>query len=268
MRKTDSPPIFKTIPIVSLIFLLFSCAAQKELTKPQPGVAFSEEDYLNLIDARTQSFQSFQGSGKLKISNSTKSDSATGVILIKRPGKVRLESFSFFGQAIFFFASQKDTFSIFIPKENKFFTGANSLENIQKVLPLDVSVDEFSYYLLGGVRKNDDDSVVIKFLEDRNIYKIYYYGEDKKVLWFDPEFQVITKCAVFNSDDDLISVVNFSRFNEVQGAMMPMLITIKFLELDAKIEVEYDQATINGDIKDEMFRLDVPGGARVIDLDL
>jgi outer membrane lipoprotein-sorting protein len=256
--------------ITSLIIIalfLGGCAKSPVVPKRSMVSISSEADYLDFIDTRLNSLETFQGSGKLKITNSRKSDSATSAILIKTPDSLRLESFSILGQAVFFFTSREDSFSIYIPKENKYFKGANTLENIQKVLPLNVSIEEFSSYLVGDFKKNKDDSKVIKFLEDRNIYKIYYQSENKKVLWLDPESLTITRCAVYDSDDELKTIVSYSNFKDIEGLSFPMSISMKFLDLDAKIEVDYDEVTVNNGIKDKLFMLDVPEKAAVIDLD-
>lgn len=247
------------------------CSCTKNNIKPKYGIGSysTDADYLKVIDSRLGKITTFQGSGKLRISNSKKSDSATGVIIIKKPDSIRLESFSaFFGRAIFFFVSKADTFSIYIPNENKYFFGKNTLSNISKALPLDISISDFSSYMLGEFKRGEHDNVVVKFLEETNTYKIYFYGEDSQtVLWFDPEFSVVTKCVVYDSNEDVQTIVTYAKFKETNDIIMPMEISIKFPYLDAKIDIEYDEITINDSVRNELFNLEAPESALQIDLD-
>jgi outer membrane lipoprotein-sorting protein len=145
--------------------------------------------------------------------------------------------------------------------------GENTPTNVQKVLPLDVSVEEFLNYLVGNFKSDESDSVVIKFLEEKKVYNIYYHGKNKRVLWLDPETLTITRCTVYDEEEELRSIVTYSDFEEIEGIMFPMDISIKFPNLDARIEVRYDEVEINDKLKDTIFTLDVPEKARIIDLD-
>ena len=256
------------ICLISIFFaiLLGGCGAGDTALKGQKISFTNDADYIKYLDNRLNSLKTFQGSGKFKITNSKKSDSATCALLIKKPDSIRLESFSLFGDAVFYFASKKDTFSIFIPKENRFFTGENTVKNIKKVLPIDVPIDEFSDYLIGNFSRGDDDNVVIKFLEDQHVYKVYYYGKEHKVLWLDPETLTITKCTIADVDDNYKATVNYSAFKEIDGMVFPMKISINFPDLDAEIDASYDDISVNTEMQDTLFTLEAPEKAEIINL--
>jgi outer membrane lipoprotein-sorting protein len=267
-RCTSNLLKYIIISIISLPFFLSGCVKQRVIAEQAADISFrTDVDYLEVIDERFSKLNTFQGKGKLKISNSKKSDSATGIFVIKKPDSIRLESFSVFGQAVFFLASNYDSFSVFIPSENNYYTGQNTLENIKKVLPLDTSIKDFSYYLIGEFRKDEGDNAIVKFLEDRKIYKIYFYGDENKVIYFDPEFSVIKKCVVYDSEEEIKSLITYSEFEDVDGIMLPMHISIKFPRLDARIEVDYDEITLNESIKSKLFVLDTPDDVNIINLD-
>ena len=256
------------ISIISLPFFFSGCVKQRVIAEQTADVSFSTEvDYVKVIDERLSKLETFQGKGKLKISNSEKSDSATGVIVIKKPDSIRLESFSVFGQAVLFLASKYDSFSVFIPKENNYYTGQNTLENVKKVLPIDTLIEDFCYYLLGEFRRKESDNVVVKFLEDSKIYKIYFYGDENKVVYFDPKSHVIKKCIVFDSKEEVKSSIAYSKYEDVDGIMFPMHVSIKFPHLDAKIEVDYDEVALNEDVKSSLFVLNPPDDVNIINLD-
>jgi outer membrane lipoprotein-sorting protein len=268
LKVNNTPLKYIVISVISWTFFLSGCARDKGLAEQAAKISFySEVDYLKVIDERLGKIETFQGKGKLKISNSKKSDSATGIIIIRKPDSIRLESFSLFGQAVFFFVSRYDSFSVFTPKDNKYFMGKNTIENIRKVLPLDISIKELCHYLLGEFHKKEDDSVIIKFLEDSKMYKVYYYGDVNRVVWFDPEISVIKKCIVYDSNEEIKTLVTYSKFKEIEGIMLPMYVSIKLPYLDAKIEVNYDEVTLNEKIKSKMFVLDVPDDVNIINLD-
>ncbi len=230
----------------------------------------TDEDYIKIIGDRLAKVKTFTGSGKLMITGSDKTDSATGNIVIARPDSLRLEGFtSLFGKAIFFLASKKDRFAIYVPNDKKYYKGRNTVENIQKILPIDISISDFSDFLLGDVRKHDGDKFKIKFLEDTNVYKIYFYGVDgsKRELWFDPALKVIKKCAVFDDYDELKAMIKYSDFKEFDGHLMPMSIAVKFPMLDTRIDVEYEDVKINGKVSRKLFNLKVPKKAKIINLD-
>ena len=258
------------IVYIMLSTILFSGCTTKGIVVPAKGLSFdSDVDYVKYLETRLDNLKTFKAGGDLKISNSKKSDSATSAILIKTPNDIRIESYSVFGQSVFFFTSKKDSFSIFVPKENKYFSGANSIENLKKVLPLDVTIDEFMSYLTGNFLKSDSDNVVVKFLEDKKVYKIYYHNADesKKVIWLDRASLTVTRCAVYNDYGDIKSTATYSDFEKIEGMMFPKVITIKFPEIDAKIDVKYDDITVNSEIKDELFTLEIPRKAKVVILD-
>lgn len=268
MKNKRTLTIYNLISLILISALLSSCAVKKSaLVKPVDIELVTDADYLAYISIRLAGLKTFQGAGEFKISNSEKSDSATCALLIKRPDGMRLESYSTFGQAVFFFASKGDSFSMFVPSESAYLTGENTVENLKKVLPLNITIDEFSNYLIGNFKKNEDDSVVVKYLEDKKEYKIYLYSDEQTVLWFDPERLVITRCAVYNLSGEMKTLVTYSDFKDVGGMRFPMSILIKFIDIDARIEIDYDDVSVNEEIEDKMFMLDVPEKAEFISLD-
>ncbi|MGH9327737.1 MAG: hypothetical protein ACRD2B_13790 [Terriglobia bacterium] len=199
-----------------------------------------------------------------------------GFILAKRPGFIRM-----IGQApvvrtdIFDMASNGERFSLYIPSQDKFYTGSASLpENSKNVLenlrpqhivsalllrPIDPATE---CYFPQQIEEGAVQDYVITVLLDCAAGQVNL----KRRIWFDRSDLEISRLELYGSEGSLLEDVHYAAYKDFDGVHYPTSITINRPVEDYSLVVRILTAKFNQPVPVSKFNLRKPASAQLIKL--
>lgn len=139
---------------------------------------------------------------------------------------------------------------LYIPREDKIYSGRASRSNLRELVDFDWDVPEFVSILLGSPPIGENKTL----LETGKGRDEHLMTEDGSVhLWADGKTGRIVKCARYNSNGGIDYVVNFADFKKVGEIFFPHEIKADFPSGGAHILVRYKDVSLNSDVDEKLF---------------
>ena len=206
--------------------------------------------------------------------------SAPGYVLLRRPDSIRVNIQNPITKTtILELLSGGNDFSVWYPRENKFFTGSNSAGELElegqpgfsarpahmfeAILPYDMSVDS------PGAR--------IAFEEGQDATTKYYvlslYQEaggarlaPVRRLWIDRWDLSVSRLETFSADGAKVSTVQYSSIVETNGFQLPLIIRMERPIDGYLLEMRFRDWRVNPEVPESAFVLSPPEGAERVAL--
>lgn len=206
--------------------------------------------------------------------------SAPGYILLRRPDSIRLNIQNPVTKtAVVELQSVGNDFSIWYPRENKFFVGKNSAKELdveghpgftarpvhifEAILPQRISLE--------------DPGVRVAVEEDLDAEAKYYVlsffvdGGDRKMrpvrkLWVERSKLTVVRQQSYDSDGGLTGIVRYSDLASVGGLYFPLSIKIDRPYDGYSLDLRFKNWRLNPDLPDSAFILTPPPSARRVEL--
>ena len=241
---------------------------------------------------RQQSLIATLSSAALKISYTTgKIDagslqeyrSAPGYILLKRPDSFRLNIQNPVTKGtIAELASTGDDFSIWYPRDNKFFVGRNSFKELE--VEGSTGSPAFSARpihifeaILPAALPRDDPDLRVSFEEERDATAKYYvislFRETGKTqlrilrkLWFERSDLVLVKQATYTEAGAVSSLVFYSNLIPLEGMLFPHSIRLDRPEDGYTLSMEIRVWRMNPELQKDAFVLARPQSSQLVQL--
>ena len=121
---------------------------------------------------------SLKGIARIKVEAPDEKFSLKELVIIKRPGCLRLETLSPLGHPAFFAVTDGKELFLFYPSENKFYHGMASPENISVFIPLNLRLEEIVSILLGKVSLIDYDTDQVECQVEGGFYLLRLSRDD------------------------------------------------------------------------------------------
>jgi len=245
------------------------------------------DELLDLLRARSESIVSLVAnslritftSGMLESGRLEEYRSAPGYLLVARPARLRLNVQNPVTKTtILDMLSVGDDFAIWYPRENKFFTGRNSVKEFAS--DEETQADRFTArpaHLLEALLPQPlpvDDPEMRVALEERRDSEAKYYVlslfrekggrvlEPVRRVWIERSQLVPAKEEWFTPDGAQAGTVSCSRFAAVGGVMLPLSIVLERPADGYSIDLEVKEWKLNPDLPAAAFTMEPPAGAR------
>jgi hypothetical protein len=241
--------------------------------------------YSNITDLSCNPIRLTLTLGKVDSEVLDKYKKARGYILLRRPDSIRLViQEPIIKTALADLVSVRDDFSIFIRRDNKFYKGKNSAEELviedapdSPEIPIRPK-DLFEALLPKKVNLNSL-GIHISIEEDIDAEAKYYVLSVIKVaasprvrilrrIWIERSRLEIARQRLFGEEGQIIGDITYSNMELRDGYSLPKEIYMNRPQEGYAFEIELDskRCKINAGLKDKAFILEPPEGSQVIQL--
>lgn len=241
-------------------------------------------DYSNRIQSLSSSAMrvTFR-SGKVESGKLQQYRSVPGYILLQRPDSIRLSVQNpLMKTPVVELASSADPFSLWIPSENTFFVGKNSIKELGvagessiptfTARPIDIFQAILQPRLPSGV-----PGCRIAMEEDQDATAKYYVlsvykdaGDDRltpvRKFWIERADLVIARQQTYDGEGSLTGIIHYANFSLAEGLLLPLSIRMARPLDGYSLDMEFRNWRINPKLPDDAFILTLPPGARRIQL--
>ena len=91
-------------------------------------------------------------------------------------------------------------------------------------------------------------------------------GAVKQLLWIEPFNFTVVKSEAYNLSGSLVVRVMFDEFSKLNGQLFPMSTDIQLPLSSTAIKIQYQDLEINTVINESRFNLDIPPGAKIVNM--
>lgn len=231
------------------------------------AMAMTTADVLQQIEQRQEQFQSLSGWGKIGIQNWEERYRFNQAFVLQKPGRFRLETLGALDQPAVFLTSNEMILSLYTKKENRFYTGVASQENLFKLSNLNFSVEDTIRVLSGNPpqlsRVNSEWGMPLNettyYIERTSLPE-----ETIQRIWFDTTLLTISKVQEYMLRTGILLVdIDFSDYRGTAGGYpIPANILIDRPFDRTRVEVKYNMMTTNQPIDQTLFTFTPPEGAK------
>jgi hypothetical protein len=204
--------------------------------------------------------------------------SAPGYILLKRPDSFRLNVQNPITKtAVVELLSKEDEFSIWYPRENKFFIGKNSAKELDlgrtpsfTARPIHI----FEAIMPKLVFLNQPD-LRVALEEDQDtrdkyyILSLYRNVEGKRLfplfrIWIERFGLTIAREQTFGERGQVVGDIHYSNQSSVAGVMLPLSVKLNRPEDGYALDFQFKSWRVNPDLPQDAFTMAPPSGAEQI----
>jgi hypothetical protein len=243
-----------------VLFFLFGCAP---LVPYPPTPPFSQKEAARLIASlKTQGDEvtSFQGIGKVWFKDGEQESEANLLAVGSRPLKMRLEISHPWGRPLFFVVTDNKHTQVVSFVEKKVFRGEWSRLSLRPFSLLTLDMDSLWTVLSGSVPILSHASAAS--VKQHEIRLLDAEEEVLEIIAFFPDSR-LPRSAYF--PDKEITIV-FSEYEHSDWGLKPSSIVIMSDVHNKSAEIRYKQLRINRSVPEEIFRLALPPGFEIVDL--
>jgi outer membrane lipoprotein-sorting protein len=224
-------------------------------------------EVLQQIEQRQNQFESLSGWGKIGIQNWEERYRFNQAFVLQKPGSFRLETLGALDQPAVFLTSNEMILSFYTKKENKFYTGVASQENLFKLSSLNFSVADTIRVLSGNPpRLSQVNSEWGMPLNEETYYieRTSIQDEIMQRIWFDTTTMTISKVQEYMLRNGILFVdIDFKEYRDTQGGYpVPAKILIDRPFDKTRVEVKYTSMLTNQPIDQTLFTFTPPADAK------
>ena len=193
----------------------------------------------------------------------------TGLILYQNPKSLRAMG-SKFATTLFDISSDGNKFWLYVPLENKVYTGAcNTFHRIEtlgiNIFPGDMA-SLFNYKEILEGEKPTLETWPAYWL----VHMLEMDKEDvhlKGNLLIDRVNGEVFRCELFNADGSIRLQAVFTNYATYKECRMPQRIDVRWPAYDTTFSLAFSNIVVNGKLDPKVFTLAIPKGAETITLD-
>jgi outer membrane lipoprotein-sorting protein len=262
-----------TLALITLITILgaFGCTPAATVRPPRPGPTGPLPDAAQALQ-RYQKFDAdltgARGSCSAVLRSPGGEYDFTQAFLIKLPGKMRMEVFTFMGITISYMATSNGSFSVYLPGENKFIRGQTESSSMANMaMPIFLNLSQLLELLLGRIPISEHERAELTYDDSANQYRVETFssfGETVQVLFLDPTDYYLLGTEIFEGGVLVATIELFDR--DLSGNFKPAKkIEARFPLSRTFLRLIVDDLEPNPEIDEELFTLKPPPGVEIIE---
>lgn len=220
---------------------------------------------LRRLERDAQAFRSLKGAAKVEVTRAGKSFSVTQALFAQEPDHLRAEALNFFGQPVWLMATNGTELSVLALSEGKFYQGAATPANLQRILRLPLSLPALVSFLLYRVPLIDHDRQGLLSGEKDGYLLSLQGGEGRRQrLRFDGKLRLVE--TDYFAGSHLLLQVTYGSFTSQDGRFFPQRVSLKIPPAKTEATVVFSDVRTNVPISESRFTLTPPAGVRVLPL--
>jgi len=220
-------------------------------------------------------------SGKIESGELQKYRSAPGYILLKRPDSIRLVvQIPVTKTALLDLLSVGDEFCVWVPRENKFYTGKNSaMELVAEDLPnspgFTIRATHIFEAILPPSIAPDAPGIYVAVREEMTsdakyyVLSLYREGDSRRIhpvrdIWIERSGLTVKRQQVYRDEGHVVSDITYSGELFVDSYHLPGKIHIDRPMDGYALDMEFKAWRVNPDLPEDAFILTPPEGAQIV----
>jgi len=211
------------------------------------------------------------GMARVKISSPGPSGSVTEFVAAEKPDRVRLETLDFFGNPAAVLVAAGGRFAFLDTRENVFYRGEATPENVSRLLPVVIPVEELVTILCGSapllpgkpLEVGIEDGLLLLTIGLDEVGQRLAIGERASVEW-----SRVRRAAPGGGRDDAVAYdLAFDRFRERLEARFPLDVRLDAPAGGSRVELTWrEEVDVNGPVDPKLFEMVPPRNARVVEV--
>lgn len=242
--------------------LATGCAPR--LRPPPPGLPEAPAALLAEVRAAQGRVTSVQGQARVSVDGPDGAGGADQFVAAERPGRLRIETYDFFGNVASVLAVDGPDLALYDARERTFYRGAATAANVGRLVPVPLAPADLVTLLCGSAPVLDGEAVDVAPV-DGALRLTLRRGEELQRL------DVGAGAAVVQARSSRAGVVGLevalAGHRPRGGAVLPTELTARAPGARLALSLRWKEVEANGAVDPALFRLTPPEGARVVDLD-
>jgi hypothetical protein len=254
------------IPVV--LVLLAGCPRV-----PPPDLSRDPSALLDQIRAAQGRVQRVRGSARVQISSPSASGTVNEYAAAEKPDRVHLETLDFFGGPAAVMVAGGGRFAFYDAKEKVFYRGDATPENVSRLLPFVVPVEELVTVLCGSAPLLPGEPLEVTSRDGLLLLTIglgatgqqVAVGERATLEW--SRIRHAARAAGGGVLQDAPAYdLEFGAFRQRSGVRFPDELKADAPAGRSHVELTWRDVEVNGQVDPALFHMDPPRGARVVEL--
>ncbi len=251
-------------PMLALLALSVACAHA-----PPAGLSRAPEKLLAQVRASQERVQRVRGTARVRIQSPDLSGTVLEAIAAEKPDSVRLETLDFFGNPAAVLVASRGRFAFYDAKENVLYRGEASPENVSRLLPVVLPVEELVTILCGSApllagrprEVKAQGSQLLLTLARGELGQRLAVGEEATV-----ESSRLRRAGA--SAESAAYDLDLDDFAGRGGVRFPRSVHLDAPRGRARVDLAWKaDLEVNGEIDPRLFELPSPRGARLVQLE-
>ncbi len=196
------------------------------------------------------------------------------LILVERPDKLRVQTrLPGSDEIVSLLVTDGQTFALHEREDNTYYTGAPTRENINRLLPVDLSAADLVRVMLGGAPwdrfERDGGEPTLDWDREQGKYRYSVRGENGNLLSMyvrHPEF-VVDEVRETDADGEVVYAYTTRGWDEHEGLLLPSFRRFQWPERDLDFSVDSPEVELNVDFPPTLFEFPPPPGSRIVEID-
>jgi len=249
------------LSVILVVSLLAACAPVRPNIIGEPVSQAVADGLMQEWSTHTNSLNSVQGLAKVNVQTPLDSVHGNQVILTEKPDHLRAETLSPFGTSMMLLAADGTTLGVSLPSQNLFYTGDATPENLDLFVHLPLRLRDLVEVLLYQPPILNSWKEEAFTLQDGGWLLIRQGTSQRQELVFNPARQLVE--VSYFMHNDMFLKISYARFPN-QGEPFPRLLKLEIPEKQATISLEFSDLELNAKIRNGIFQLAPPPGAKVV----
>ncbi|MFP2934089.1 DUF4292 domain-containing protein [Pyxidicoccus sp. 3LG] len=248
------------------IFLAVLCSAcPKRIEFGPEGELTDAEVVYKRVRENQDNIVSLEGDSKLRVESPQASGTLSMFVSITRPSLIHLETFDFFNRPLASLVSDGRGFGLYQTETNTYYQGPASPENVSRFLPVVLPAEELVAIMLGQVPLIPPERMTLELDRKKGVYVLTLHrGPATQVLDVHTKHLRVMKSQVRGIPGyDL----GFDDFLERGSIIFPGKVELVAEQAETKLQVRYQDITLNGRPDMTLYELLPPEGAKVVEVD-
>jgi outer membrane lipoprotein-sorting protein len=252
-----------TLLVCGLTLFLTGCPIKPLPPTVRPGSALTElttEKVSQMITQRVEQFRNLNGMGKITIQTWEERYRFSEVFVLEKPARFRLETLGFLDQPVIFFTSDEDMLSLYSKKQNAYYRGIASQENLFKLSGLNLSVEDAILVFSGNPPAlspiNFEWGMFLPDLQSYYLERTSLQHTIVQRIWFDTKIRAISHLEEYMlTNGKLMLAIDFKDYRAEAGAYpVPASILIDRPLDKTRVKIEYKTFDVNQELDQTVFK--------------
>ena len=248
--------IFKPVAccLLPLAILSFaSCAPGKKELRPSETLP-KAVDIIKGLESGRERVNSLKGLANVQVVVGGNNANVKEVMVVKRPGKLRLETIGLFGSPLLIVVTDGSILTMHMPAENRFSRKELSSEAVPFPFNLLVA-EEIADIFLGSTPIVRHSSSNIEYSDDGN-YLFTLGSSDglkKQVISLEAGTLRLLRSEIKDGERGIAVSISYSDYQDVSGAPFPKEIKVESSPNQDNLLIRYEDIELNKDINEDLF---------------
>ena len=234
-----------------------------------PREILTSSDLLQRIQARNRRIHSIRAQAKVTVNLGKNRFRLEELIIVKKPASLRVEAFSPIGQSLLYLITDGKVLEALVPGENRLYRGKATAKNLSPFFSFPADAGKLIPLIVGDVGWSDDERLAIHYSQKDRAYIVKEDTPEgsRRIFWIDPLHFAPLRATELDKLRNPRWEVLFANFRKRKGIHFPMDIEFRIPPSERRIRMHLLEWEINPPLGEGTFRLDVPKGVEIIDMD-